>query len=43
MEEVIKQVKHGHYIIDFVYHLEDSDVEIIEIEREYFDTLMNVN
>ena len=44
MREVIERVKHGQYIIDFVEHLEeDLDVEIIEIDREKFDMLLNMN
>lgn len=44
MREVIEHVKHGQYIIDFVEHLEDDlDVEIIDIDREKFDMLLNMN
>ena len=44
MKEVLEHVKHGLYIIDFVEHLEDDlDVEIIDIDREQFDMLLNMN
>lgn len=44
MQQVIKQVQGSHYIIDFVYELEDGlDVEIIEIDRFKFDVLLNAN
>jgi hypothetical protein len=44
MRQVIKEVQGSHYIIDFVYHLEDNlDVEIIEIDRFKFDILLNAN
>lgn len=44
MRDVIEHVKHGQYIIDFVEHLEeDLDVEIIDIDREQFDMLLNMN
>ena len=44
MKRVLKEVHWSHYIIDFVYHLEDDlDVEIIEIDRFKFDILLNAN
>jgi hypothetical protein len=44
MEEVVRQVKHGYYIIDFVYEIEQgTDVDILEIDREQFDMLLNAN
>lgn len=44
MQQVIKEVQGSHYIIDFVYYLEDNlDVEIIEIDRFKFDVLLNAN
>ena len=44
MRDVLDYVKHGLYIIDFVEHLEDDlDVEIIDIDREQFDMLLNMN
>jgi hypothetical protein len=44
MKRVLKEVHGSHYIIDFVYYLEnDLDVEIIEIDRYKFDILLNAN
>ena len=44
MEEVVRQVKHDYYIIDFVYEIEQgTDVDILEIDREQFDMLLNAN
>lgn len=44
MQQVIQQVHGSHYIIDFVYELEEGlDVEIIEIDRFKFDILLNAN
>jgi hypothetical protein len=44
MKRVLKEVHGSHYIIDFVYYLEDNlDVEIIEIDRFKFDILLNAN
>ena len=44
MKQVLKEVHGSHYIIDFVYYLEDDlDVEIIEIDRFKFDILLNAN
>lgn len=44
IKHVLKEVHGSHYIIDFVYHLEDGlDVEIIEIDRFKFDILLNAN
>jgi hypothetical protein len=44
MKRVLKEVHGSHYIIDFVYYIEDNlDVEIIEIDRFKFDILLNAN
>jgi hypothetical protein len=44
MKRVIEEVKHGQYIIDFVYEIDNgADVDILEIDREQFDMLLNAN